>query len=85
MISKLLETDGVHRAHGLGKVNHLCFELFALGGVSRNVVDWGRVFSALRRLFDVGPVEPHAVGPAACGSTGAEKRAGAVGEQTLPR
>ena len=42
-----------------------------------------RVFSGLRRPFDVGPVEWHAVQHAACHSRVAEKRASDADENTL--
>ena len=31
------QAEGVHGAHGLGKLNHVCHELFALGRVRANV------------------------------------------------
>ena len=36
--SKVLKIEGVHGAHGLGKLKHLCHELLPLGGVRANVV-----------------------------------------------
>ena len=81
--SKVQKTEGVLGAHGLGKLKHLCHELFALGGVPVNVVHECRVFSGLRRPFDVGQVALHAPQPGGCSACGAEKRASAAGENTL--
>ena len=49
----------------------------------RCTVDECRVFSGLRRPFDVGPAEVHPAGPAGCTPRGAKKRASDADENTL--